>query len=54
MHGGKYMKTHKGYRIYPLTKAQTFHFYYLDKCPKKEVVNVGTSLTIEYERISMC
>ena len=43
------MKTHKGYRIYPLTKAQTFHFYYLDKCPKKEVVNVGTSLTIEYE-----
>lgn len=43
------MKTHKGYKTYPLTKAQTFHFYYLDKCAKKEVVNVGTSLTIEYE-----
>ena len=43
------MKTHKGYKTYPLTKAQTFHFYYMDKCPKKEVVNVGTSLTIEYE-----
>lgn len=43
------MKTHKGYKTYPLTKGQTFHFYYLDKCPKKEVVNVGTSLTIEYE-----
>lgn len=43
------MKTHKGYKTYPLTKAQTFHFYYMDKCPKKEVLNVGTSLTIEYE-----
>ncbi|MGN0317886.1 MAG: condensation domain-containing protein [Lachnospira sp.] len=43
------MKTHKGYKTYPLTKAQAFHFYYMDKCPKKEVVNVGTSLTIEYE-----
>ncbi|MGN0326268.1 MAG: condensation domain-containing protein [Lachnospiraceae bacterium] len=43
------MKTHKGYKTYPLTKGQTFHFYYMDKCPKKEVVNVGTSLTIEYE-----
>ena len=43
------MKTHKGYKTYPLTKAQKFHFYYMDECPKKEVVNVGTSLTIEYE-----
>lgn len=43
------MKTHKGYKTYPLTKAQTFHFYYMDKCPKKGVVNVGTSLTIAYE-----
>lgn len=43
------MKTHNGYKTYPLTKAQKFHFYYMDKCPKKEVVNVGTSLTIEYE-----
>lgn len=43
------MKTRKGYKAYPLTVAQKFHFYYLDHCPKKEVVNVGTSLTIEYE-----
>ena len=43
------MKTHNGYTTYPLTRAQTFHFYYMDKCPKKEVVNVGTSLTIDYE-----
>ena len=43
------MKTHKGYMTYPLTKAQKFHFYYMDHCPRKEVVNVGTSLTIEYE-----
>ena len=43
------MKQRKGYKTYPLTVAQKFHFYYLDYCPKKEVVNVGTSLTIEYE-----
>lgn len=43
------MKTRKGYKTYPLTVAQKFHFYYLEHCPKKEVVNVGTSLTIEYE-----
>lgn len=43
------MKTRKGYKTYPLTVAQKFHFYYLDFCPKKEVVNIGTSLTIEYE-----
>lgn len=43
------MKTKNGYKTYPLTAAQKFHFYYLDYCPKKEVVNIGTSLTIEYE-----
>lgn len=43
------MKTRKGYKTYPLTAAQKFHFFYMDFCPKKEVVNVGTSLTIEYE-----
>lgn len=41
------MKTRKGYKVYPLTVAQKFHFYYLDFCPKKEVLNIGTSLTIE-------
>lgn len=43
------MKTRKGYKVYPLTVAQKFHFFYLNSCPKKEVVNVGTSLTIEYD-----
>ena len=43
------MKTRKGFKTYPLTVAQKFHFYYLEYCPKKEVVNIGTSLTIEYE-----
>ncbi|MCI5620795.1 MAG: condensation domain-containing protein [Lachnospiraceae bacterium] len=41
------MKTHKGYKVYPLTAAQKFHFYYMNFCPKKEVLNIGTSLTIE-------
>lgn len=43
------MKTRNGYQTYPLTVAQKFHIYYMDFCPKKEVVNIGTSLTIEYE-----
>ncbi len=43
------MKTRKGYKTYPLTVAQKFHFYYADYCPGKEVLNVGTSLTIEFE-----
>lgn len=43
------MKTRHGYKTYPLTAAQKFHHYYLEHCPKKQVVNVGTSLTIEYE-----
>lgn len=43
------MKTRKGYKTYPLTVAQKFHFFYMNFCPKKEVLNIGTSLTIEYE-----
>ena len=43
------MKTRKGYKTYPLTAAQKFHFFYLDMCPKKEVVNIGTSLTIAFD-----
>ena len=43
------METRNGYQTYPLTVAQKFHFYYMDFCPEIEVVNVGTSLTIEYE-----
>lgn len=41
------MKTRKGYKVYPLTVAQKFHLYYQKFCPKKEVINIGTSLTIE-------
>lgn len=43
------MKTRKGYTVYPLTVAQKFHFFYLDSCVNKAVVNIGTSLTIETE-----
>ena len=40
------MKKRKGYPVYPLTVAQKFHIFYLKFCPKKQVVNIGTSLTI--------
>ncbi len=43
------MRKRKGYPVYPLTAAQKFHFFYQNFCPKKEVLNVGTSLTIEAE-----
>ena len=43
------MRKRKGYTVYPLTAAQKFHFFYLDACPNKAVVNIGTSLTIEAE-----
>ena len=43
------MKTRKGYKTYPLTVAQKFHNYYAQYCPGKEILNVGTSLTIEFE-----
>lgn len=43
------MKTRKGYKTYPLTVAQKFHNYYSQYCPGKEILNVGTSLTIEFE-----
>ena len=40
------MRKRKGYPVYPLTAAQKFHFFYQNFCPKKEVLNIGTSLTI--------
>ncbi len=43
------MRKRKGYPVYPLTAAQKFHFFYQNFCPKKEVLNIGTSLTIETE-----
>ena len=43
------MKTRKGYQTSPLTVAHRIHFFYADLCPKKEILNIGTSLTIETE-----
>ena len=40
------MRKRKGYPVYPLTAAQKFHLFYQNFCPKKEVLNIGTSLTI--------
>jgi len=36
-----------GKKLYPLTAAQKLHFYYQQFCPKKQVLNIGTSLTIQ-------
>lgn len=33
-------------KLYPLTAAQRLHFFTLKYCPKKQVLNIGTSLTI--------
>lgn len=43
------MKTRKGNKVYPLTQAQKLHFYCLKYCPKKQVLNIGSSLTIEVD-----
>lgn len=43
------MRKRHGYPVYPLTVAQKFHLYYQKFCPKKEVLNIGTSLTIGVE-----
>lgn len=54
------MRKRKGYPVYPLTAAQKFHFFYQNFCPKKEVLNIGTSVTIENDldwdvlRASIC
>lgn len=34
-------------QLYPLTTAQKMHFFTLKYCPKKQVLNIGTGLTIE-------
>ncbi len=41
------MKIINGIKMYPLTAAQKLHFYYQKFCPKKQVLNIGTSLTIQ-------
>lgn len=41
------MKEKSGKTLYPLTAAQKLHFFYQRYCPKKQVLNIGTSLTIQ-------
>lgn len=43
------MKTRRGCKVYPLTEAQKLHFYCLKYCPRKQVLNIGSSLTIEID-----
>lgn len=43
------MKTRKGHKAYPLTVAQKFHNFYAQYSPGKEILNVGISLTIEFD-----
>lgn len=43
------MKTRKGNKVYPLTNAQNLHFYCLKYCPAKQVLNIGSSLTIQLD-----
>ena len=52
---GIYLEKHKGdavmqeveRKLYPLTVAQKLHFYTLKCCPKKQVLNIGTSMLIK-------
>lgn len=41
------MMERNGKKLYPLTAAQKLHMYYQRFCPKKQVLNIGTSLTIQ-------
>ena len=41
------MQNKDGKELYGLTAAQRLHFYTLRYCPKKQVLNIGTSLTIK-------
>lgn len=43
------MKTRKGSKVYPLTAAQKLHYYSMKYCPKKQVLNIGSGLTIQVE-----
>lgn len=43
------MKTRKGNKVYPLTAAQNLHSYCLKYCPAKQVLNIGSSLTIQVD-----
>lgn len=41
------MKIINGKKAYPLTAAQKLHYYSQRFCPKKQLLNIGTSLTIQ-------
>lgn len=41
------MKIIDGKKAYPLTAAQKLHYYSQRYCPKKQLLNIGTSLTIQ-------
>lgn len=43
------MKTRKGNKTYPLTAAQYLHYYCLETCPDEQVLNIGSSLTIQID-----
>lgn len=34
-------------KLYPLVASQKMHYFTLQYCPMKQVLNIGTSLTIE-------
>ena len=46
---GGFMKTRKGKKVYPLTSAQKLHYYSMKYCPKKQVLNIGSGLTIQVD-----
>lgn len=43
------MKTRKGCKVYSLTAAQKLHYYCMKYCPKKQVLNIGSGLTIQVD-----
>lgn len=43
------MKTKFERKEYPLTSAQKLHYYSMMYCPKKQVLNIGSGLTIQVE-----
>ena len=40
-------------RLYPLTSAQKLHFYTLKYCPKKQVLNIGTSFNYKKKTLTL-
>lgn len=43
------MKTREGNKAYPLTAAQNLHYYSLQACPMEQILNIGSSLTIQID-----